>query len=119
MTDDAIDILLSYDISCGYCVNAVERFSQNFKDLADTVKKFRWLIPLLHVQNHKNDCMYLYASSYIQGAGHFHGETAEMIWAESNQLGAQTRQMNAGHRHDTIINVTSDWNWKKVANMGE
>ncbi|KJA19668.1 hypothetical protein HYPSUDRAFT_204406 [Hypholoma sublateritium FD-334 SS-4] len=97
LTDDVIDILLSYDISCGYCVNALERFSHNFEDLADTVKKFRWLIPLLHVQNHKND--------------------SEMIWAESNQLGAQTRQMNAGHRHNTIINVMSDWNWKKVANM--
>ncbi len=118
MTDDALDILLSYDISCGYCVKAVERFSHNFKDLADTVKKFRWLIPLLHVQNHKNDCMYLYASSYIQGAGHFHGETAEMIWAESNQLGAQVRQMNAGHRHDTIINVTSDWNLEKGSKYG-
>lgn len=118
LLDDSMDIKESYDINCGFSVNALSRFKDTFPELAGVVEKTTWLIPLVHVQNHKSNCMYLYSSSYTEGAGHFHGETAEMIWAESNQLGAQTRQMNGGHRHDTIINATSDWNWKKVANMG-
>ena len=118
LLDDAMDLKISYDISCGYAVNASSRFDDNFPELADVVKKATWLIPLLHIQNHKSDCMYRYSSSYTEGAGHFHGETAEMTWAESNQLGAQTRQMNNGHRQDTIINAASDWNWKKIVNMG-
>lgn len=118
LLDDSMDIKESYDINCGFSVNALSRFKDTFPELAGVVEKMTWLIPLVHVQNHKSNCMYLYSSSYTEGAGHFHGETAEMIWAESNQLGAQTRQMNGGHRHDTIINATSDWNWKKVANMG-
>jgi hypothetical protein len=61
--------------------------------------------------------MYLFSSAYIPGAGHKHGETAEMTWAEFNQLGPQTRQMNNGHRQDTIIDHFGDWNWKKTANM--
>lgn len=112
--------MFSYDIACGFEVNVIPRFQRSFPELVDLVSNdVEWLIPLMHVQNHKSNCMYLYASSYIEGAGHFHGETSEMVWAESNQLGAQTRQMNGGHRQDTIINATSDWNWKKIANMGK
>ena len=118
LLDSSMDLKESYDINCGYSVNASSRFDTSFPELTDVIEKIDWLIPLLHVQNHKSNCMYLYSSAYTEGAGHFHGETAEMVWAESNQLGAQTRQMNAGRRHDTIINATSDWNWKKVANMG-
>ncbi|KJA14195.1 hypothetical protein HYPSUDRAFT_150698 [Hypholoma sublateritium FD-334 SS-4] len=117
LLDESMDLKESYDINCGFSVNASSRFDANFPELAAVVKKMSWLIPLVHIQNHKNNCMYLFSSSYSKGAGHFHGETAEMVWAESNQLGAQTRQMNGGHRHDTIINATSDWNWKKIANM--
>ena len=77
-----------------------------------------WLIPLLHVQNHKDNCTYLFSSAYAEGAGHFHGETAEMPWVELNQLAPQTRQMNNGHRQDTIIDHQSHWNWAKTSNMG-
>ena len=118
LLDESIDFKESSDINCGYSVNASSRFKANFPELAPVVEKMTWLIPLVHVQNHKSNCMYLFSSAYSKGAGHFHGETAEMTWAESNQLGAQTRQMNNGHRQDTIINAASDWNWKKIVNMG-
>ncbi|KDR72437.1 hypothetical protein GALMADRAFT_51291, partial [Galerina marginata CBS 339.88] len=91
------DHIFSYDNSCSLCVNALKRFIENFPDEAELVEKFRWLIPLLHVQNHKDNCTYLYSSAYVRGAGHFHGETAEMPWVELNQLAPQTRQMNNGH----------------------
>ncbi|KIM35704.1 hypothetical protein M413DRAFT_51930, partial [Hebeloma cylindrosporum] len=40
---------------------------------------------------------------------HFPDET----WVKLNQLGGQTRQMNNGHRQDTIIDHHSYWNWSK------
>jgi len=51
-------------------------------------------------------------------AAHFHGEQAESIWAEFNQLGARTRQMGSSMRHDTLCDQYGDWNWKKVVGMG-
>ncbi|KDR65131.1 hypothetical protein GALMADRAFT_148963 [Galerina marginata CBS 339.88] len=111
------DRLSSYDIVCGYCINVEDRFATNFPDEAAFVNNTRWLIPLVHVHNHKDSCTYLYSSAYIDGAGHFHGETAEMTWIELNQLAPQTRQMNNGHRHDTMIDHHSYWNWVKTSNM--
>ncbi|KAJ3493118.1 hypothetical protein NLJ89_g11089 [Agrocybe chaxingu] len=112
------DHLVSYDISCAYWVNAVDRFERNFPDLVDAIRRIRFLIPLVHVQNHKDNCMYQFSSAYTDGAGHFHGETAEHVWPELNQLGAQTRQMNNGNRQETLSDHHSDWNWKKTANLG-
>ncbi|CAA7262273.1 unnamed protein product [Cyclocybe aegerita] len=113
------DHLISYDISCAYWVNMVDRFKRNFPDLVDTIRRIRFLIPLVHVQNHKDNCMYQFSSAYTDGTGHFHGETAEHIWPELNQLGAQTRQMNNGNRQETLSDHHNDWNWKKTANLGK
>ncbi|CAA7263853.1 unnamed protein product [Cyclocybe aegerita] len=111
------NFLFSYDISCTYLVNIVDRFEKNFPDLVPAVKQFHFLIPLVHVHNHKENCTYKYAASYIYNTGHFHGETAEHEWVELNQLAAQIRQMNNGHCQDAIIDHHSDWNFKKLANV--
>jgi hypothetical protein len=113
----ALEILLLYDISCAYWVHLVECFEAHFPDLVDAVKRIRCLIPLVHVQNHKDNCTYLYSSAYTHNAGHFHRETAEQYWVELNPLGPQIRQMNHGRCHDTIINAHNHWNWKKVEAM--
>jgi hypothetical protein len=113
------DHLVSYDISCHYWRHVEDRFAKNFPDLLPAIRRIRWLIPLVHVQNHKENCVYCFSSAYMSNAGHFHGETAEHYWAELNQLGPQTRQMNNGHRQDTLIDHHGDWNWKKTANMGK
>jgi len=112
------DHVFSYDNSCGYSVNAVERFLKHFPEEAEFIQRTRWLIPLLHVQNHKDNCMYNFSCAYTEGACHFQGETAEMTWVELNQLAPQTRQMNNGHRQDTIIDHHSHWNWVKTSNIG-
>ena len=100
-------------------MNAIKRFEKNFQDLVPAIKPTRYLVPLVHVQNHKDNCTYRYSSAYTPNAGHFHGETAEHTWAELNQIGTQTCQMNNGHRQDTLIDHSSDLNFKKLANMGE
>ncbi|KAH9486111.1 hypothetical protein JR316_0000175 [Psilocybe cubensis] len=108
---------ISYDMVCSYWVNIVSRFKVYFPDLVEIVKRLSFLIPLVHVHNHKENCEYLYSSAYQSGAGHFHGETAEHEWVELNQLAPQVRQMNNGHRQDTLIDHHGDWNFKKMANM--
>lgn len=110
------DIVLGYDINCAYCIKAVDR-SENLPDVAHLVGLMRRVIPECHVKNHIQKCEIQYGPSYIVCIGHFHAETAEHYWPECNQVGAYTRQMNGGHRHDTIIDHHSDWNFKKMINM--
>jgi hypothetical protein len=51
--------------------------------------------------------------------GHFHGETAEVIWAFLNGLGSSTRQMTGGSRHDIINFVMHVWNLIKYLRHGK
>ncbi|EAU89719.2 hypothetical protein CC1G_07444 [Coprinopsis cinerea okayama7 len=109
------DIVLSYDIACGYARNLSQRATRNFApSLEAYVAGIRTIIPAVHVQNHQDSCMYTYGHAYTSNIGHFHGETAEQYWAELNQLGPQVRQMNNGHRQDVINDANGDWNWKKL-----
>ncbi|KAJ3511561.1 hypothetical protein NMY22_g15609 [Coprinellus aureogranulatus] len=113
-----IDHLCSYDIGCGWGKNREARFEQMPESRA-AVKSMRVLIPLVHVQNHKDNCMYRHACSYTTNAGRFHGETCEQYWAESNPLGGQARQMNKGRRTDVIVDHHSFWNHVKTQNLSE
>jgi Kyakuja-Dileera-Zisupton transposase len=114
-----IDHITSYDSNCQYCVNVLERFIKSFPDLADHIRRTRWSIPALHVQGHKEECLYNFATAYMPCVGRFHGETTEVAWPELNQLGPHVRQMNNGHRQDTLIDHYGDWNWKKTMKMGK
>lgn len=117
--EEMIDRITSYDCGCQYSIKAVERFEREFPDIAHLVKTMRWAIPAMHIQGHREDCMYIFSTAYMESTGHFHGETAEHYWPEANHLGPQTRQMNRGHRHDTLIDQHNDWNWKKTISLGE
>lgn len=116
---DDVDEVATYDIACEYLVNLEHRFAKHFPDQLDSVKKMRWGVPALHVQGHQDSCTYLFGTAYMECLGHFHGETAEHYWAEANQLGPHVRQMNLGHRHDTMIQHHGDWNHKKTMEMGK
>ncbi|KAJ7933186.1 hypothetical protein B0H13DRAFT_2511652 [Mycena leptocephala] len=104
----------TYDIACEYYIKLEERFKKHFPDLVDDVKQMRWGVPSLHVQGHQDSCNYLFGTAYMECVGHFHGETAEHYWPEANQLGPHVRQMNNGHRQDTMIIHHVDWNHKKT-----
>jgi Kyakuja-Dileera-Zisupton transposase len=87
-------------------------------DIAPLVERFRYTIPLLHIQNHNDNCTYMYSSAYTEGAGHFHGETAEHPWPYSNLFASQGRQMSHGNRHDLLNGVYGYWNFKKMVGLG-
>ncbi|KAH6894792.1 hypothetical protein BKA70DRAFT_1117388 [Coprinopsis sp. MPI-PUGE-AT-0042] len=109
----AMDVILSYDISCAYSVHAASRLGQ-FRDIAPFVNRLRYTIPLLHIQNHNDNCTYMYSSAYTEGAGHFHGETAEHPWPYTNLFASQGRQMSHGNRHDLLNSAYGYWNFKKM-----
>lgn len=110
---------ISYDCNCQWSVHLRERLQKKFPHLLPQLDKTDFTIPVVHVRDHKEDCEYLYAPFYRQGAGHFYGEQAEAPWAEMNQLGGRTRQMGSGHRADVLNEHFSDWNWKKTQGIGE
>ncbi|KAH6905704.1 hypothetical protein BKA70DRAFT_1430575 [Coprinopsis sp. MPI-PUGE-AT-0042] len=111
-----VDVILSYDISCAYSVHAASRLGQ-FRDITPFVNRLRYTIPLLHIQNHNDNCTYMYSSAYMEGAGHFHGETAEHPWPYTNLFASQGRQMSHGNRHDLLNGVYGYWNFKKVIGL--
>lgn len=115
---DDVDEAATYDIACAYVVNLEARFAKHFPDQLGSIKKMRWGVPALHVQGHQDSCTYLFGTAYMECIGHFHGETAEHYWPEANQLGPHVRQMNLGHRQDTMIQHHGDWNAKKMAKIG-
>lgn len=109
----------TYDNSCNYSVHVVSRFEQYFADVAPLVAKIRWGIPAVHIGNHKEDCNYVYNTAYMDGAAHFHGETAEQYWPHINKVGSHVQHMRNGHRQDTLNDHHGDWNWKKTQGLGE
>jgi Kyakuja-Dileera-Zisupton transposase len=109
-----VDKVTTYDSVCQFSVHATDRFDEFFPDLVSLVRRTRWGIPALHIQGHKDTCMYLYGTAYMDSVAHLHAETAEQAWPKLNQVGGQVRQMNNGHRQDTLNDNYVDWNWKKT-----
>ncbi|KAK7461749.1 hypothetical protein VKT23_008178 [Stygiomarasmius scandens] len=110
------DKVKSYDAMCAYCVNFKQRMKKYFPWLYKAVKFTRVCIPMVHVQNHADICLYIYASVYKPCVGCFIGKTAEMLWPELNQIGGATRQMTPGRREDVIIFHMTYWNFRKQNN---
>ena len=112
---------MTYDIACQYLKNLSRRLSKNFPQqhqLLELLNRTTFAVPKLHVAGHKYDCQYRYSLNYIDGAGRMAGELIETAWAEANNIGPSTREMNPGHRHDVLNDFYGDWNWRKVQRMG-
>jgi Kyakuja-Dileera-Zisupton transposase len=117
--DNQVSTIFSYDIICSWHVNAEDRMKRKYSDVYAFFEDCKYTIPLLHIQNHQDNCTYLYSSAFTHGAAHFHGETAEHPWFYVNQFGGQGRQMSHGNRHDLYADVFNNWNWKKFINLRE
>jgi hypothetical protein len=113
-----LPIAISYDSACSYSVNVKTRFAENLPSHHTAISKVRWVIDSLHVNDHVEKCMYIFSTNYQIGMGHFHGVGNEQFFAENNQMGPQTQQMNPGSRHDKLTAHFEDWNEKKLARLG-
>lgn len=88
----------------------MERFPEQY----ETIERLVVGVPQMHIEVHQDDCKIKYALNFMKGAGLSHGETVEHPWAENNQAGPMTREMNPGTRHDTLDDLHGFWNWQKV-----
>lgn len=111
--------MLSYDIWCSLRVNLRRRFEKLFPKSAHIIDRMRGAIPKMHIKNHIEACQQLWAFNYLQYSGETYGEMIETTWAENNQAGGSTKEMNAGHRHDTIAHLANFWNYVKESKLGE
>jgi hypothetical protein len=79
-------VLLFYDIACQYCIYLESRIGH----LLPTRLEIDRAIGLFHVHNHKEECFYQFASSFIPGAGIVAGEILESLWAGLNRISPAT-----------------------------
>ncbi|KAH6903700.1 hypothetical protein BKA70DRAFT_1513986 [Coprinopsis sp. MPI-PUGE-AT-0042] len=113
-------IMLCYDIWCSYSVNLKKRFREMFGDEAvELIEKMRGAVPKMHIKNHIVACQQLWAFNYLVHSGETYGEMIETSWAEANQAGGSTKEMNDGNRHDTLDDLFSAWNWDKFRTLPE
>ncbi|KAJ7802968.1 hypothetical protein B0H13DRAFT_2389291 [Mycena leptocephala] len=120
--ETASPINFSYDSWCSFVVNLVKRALELFPDevwLHELLAGAEGQIPADHINGHGIDCQAIWQAVYFACRAHFHGETAEMIWAFLNPLGSSTRQMTGAARHDIINFVMQAWNTLKVLRAGE
>ncbi|KAJ7838954.1 hypothetical protein B0H13DRAFT_2102522 [Mycena leptocephala] len=114
--------VFSYDSWCSFVVNLVTRAVALFPEdtwLHELLASAEGQIPADHINGHGEDCQTIWQSVYFACRAHFHGETAEVIWAFLNALGSSTRQMTGPVRHDTINFVVDAWNTLKVLRQAE
>ncbi|KAF7975232.1 hypothetical protein HWV62_10194 [Athelia sp. TMB] len=110
-------ITLTYDINCQYGVKLVKRFEAHFPHLAHIAERLTLLIGKMHLRGHKEDCQYRYSLNYTESCGRVSGEAIEGSWGEAKQAGGSTKEMNHGHRHDTLTDFQNDWNMKKLQDL--
>lgn len=112
----------SYDSYCSFVVNQVKRATDLFPDekwLHDLLEMVEGQIPADHINGHGVNCQIQWQAVYFACRAHFHGETAEVIWAFLNALGSSTRQSTGAARHDIINFVMHAWNMLKYLGQGK
>lgn len=111
--------IIAYDIGCQYCRHFVERISASFPDIEQYAELIEFLVGKMHLQGHIYDCQYRYSFNYTSGTGRTDGEEIERFWSEIIMAAGSTKQMNPGHRHDTLDDLIGDWNWIKLCELGQ
>ncbi|KAF8168857.1 hypothetical protein K438DRAFT_1983707 [Mycena galopus ATCC 62051] len=110
-------LVFSYDSYCAYWINQLKRALEQFPEetwLHDLLELCEGQVAAAHINDHGPKCKSMWQPVYFGCRAHFHGESAERVWAFLNPLGASTRQMNGGARHDTINFVMDGWNTSNV-----
>lgn len=113
----------SYDLWCIWIKNFHHRLEKN-SDFFDDPKLLELLesavgaIPQVHIDGHGDDCKKKYHYAYTRFVAMTIGELVETPWAVEKLTGGSTRQMNDGHRSDTLDDFHGFWNWLKLQRFG-
>ncbi|KAJ6539813.1 hypothetical protein DFH09DRAFT_1090130 [Mycena vulgaris] len=99
-----------YDSWCSFVLNLVNRAVTIFPEeewLHTLLAEVEGQIPADHINGHGLDCQTIWQAVYFGCRAHFHGATAETIWAFLNPLGSSMRQSTGAARKE-IINFVMD-----------
>lgn len=107
--------MLIYDIACQYFVHFYERVGHLLPEGLAVDRA----IGLFHVHDHKEECFFRFATSFIPGAGVVAGEILESLWANLNTISPTVRTATLAHRAEMLDDHCSDSNFKKLLGMGE
>ncbi|KAJ6550380.1 hypothetical protein DFH09DRAFT_925918, partial [Mycena vulgaris] len=110
-------IFATYDIWCQYYIHLLDRISEMFPSMADTIAKIRGAIPKMHILNHLERCQFEWNLNWLSYVAFTVGEMIETGWAEHNLTAGSTKEMNAGHRHDVVDDTSNHWNWDKMVGL--
>ncbi|TFK59869.1 hypothetical protein BDN72DRAFT_745195, partial [Pluteus cervinus] len=110
-------VMLSYDIWCQFHIKFLHRIGVHFPDLLETARRVRGAVPKMHVKGHKADCQIRFSFNYLQYSGETCGEGIESSWSVNNESAGSTKQQNHGHRHDSLDDFFSFWNWQKLQGL--
>ncbi|KAJ6632072.1 hypothetical protein B0H10DRAFT_1937780 [Mycena sp. CBHHK59/15] len=120
--ESTMPTVFSYDSWCSFVVNQVKWVIKLFLEetwLHMLLASVEGQIPADHINGHGIDCQAVWQAVYFACWGHFHGETAEVLWAFLNPLGSSTRQMTGAACHDIINFVIHAWNHLKIVRQSE
>jgi hypothetical protein len=116
---DGDTILVYYDINCQHSRKFLARVQKNpYLQIPPNIK----IIPgigLLHVTEHKPECVPRFAPSFIKGAGLVAGEIIESLWAGLIGSASSTRTATKANRAETLDDHMNDNNWSKMLNIVE
>jgi hypothetical protein len=116
---DKDTILVYYDINCQHSRKFLGRVEKNpYLQIPPNIK----IIPgigLLHVTEHKPECVPRFAPSFIKGAGLVAGEIIESLWAGLITSSSSTRTATKANRAETLDDHMNDSNWSKLLNIVE
>ncbi len=116
------DLVISYDISCQWSRNLLERIKQYAQSLhipEGTFKHFIFLVPKFHLTAHIGTCHAQYSFNFVTKVGRTDGEAPERGWSRMNPIALSTSEMGPGSRRDTLDDHFGDGNWTKSTSMGE
>jgi Kyakuja-Dileera-Zisupton transposase len=86
-------VMIIYDIVCQYIVHLLECIGAHLPaDLS-----IDCTISLFHVYNHKDDCFFHYAPTFIPGSGIVAGEILESRWSSLNSISLMVRTATLPH----------------------
>ena len=116
--DEIVAVVVDYDVNCEYMVYLPSRVANNPHLHINPNLVITAGIGLLHVMEHKPQCVPRYAPTYIRGAGQVAGEIIESLWSGLNGCAKSTRTATNASRAETLDDHMNDNNWSKLINIG-
>lgn len=110
------NILVGYDIGCGFSTTAKRSPKLGPKI---TAKGCALCVNAFHSHAHCRTCQLDWHPLYTEGTGIEDFEGCERIFSESNRLAATTRHATPFHRRQFILRFAKRWNDDKFAELSE